>query len=723
MISNIGHSRRTWRRPAAYTATAVAAALVAATLTGTQAAAASPAPAAAALPSVAPAAGTARPTASGGGLPGQLGGSVHYAKAESVCSAPVAFGQAQCMGVKLVPAARTTPGAVAYKVPTGQGLRGPASGFSPTALADAYGYNPKTPRPKQTVAIIDAFSNPKARFDLDSFDKHYGLPQETARSLRIVNQRGGTKLPKANKDWSLEIATDLEAVRGVCNTCRILLVEAHSATQGNLGAAVDRAARMGATEISNSYGAPEQHPGAARYRKVYRRWARAYNHPGVLVTASAGDNGWDDWDRANATGGRSGNAAAFPATAPGVLSVGGTHLVLNAKGQRLSETVWNNHGHEDLNAYAASPKLATGGGCSKIFAAPAWQKSLRAYRATRCGGMKSVADVAALADPYTGYDIFDRTNGGWLTTGGTSLAAPLIAAMAALSGGSHNALHPQATPYANARAFGKKARWDVTDTHRIAGGNGFCGGDFARHCGNVVFKKYTGGGIKTHNPNALGFGLLDCSFRARGNKNAAGSSTQCNAAPGFDGPTGVGTPRTLRLFDQSNPALHTLLPAARLHTAQRYIIRAHAKVAGAKVVSYLWKFGDHTISHRRVARHAYARPGTYHVTVEATDTFHQTTVRHLVVRVGLKAKVHVVAPRVAHPRVVRTFSARGSRDVNTGGRIVRIVWHFGDGHSKAGWVAQHAYAHPGRYRVVLKLKDTAGVVTKYVFRVRVLKRA
>lgn len=708
---------RTWRRLAAITATAVTALLVASTATAT-AAGSAPAPTTAtgastpALPSVG-AEGGAQRTPVQGGLP-SAGGSVRFGKIEPMCSAPIEFGYAQCMGIKLVQTSRATPGAVGYITPDAA-LRGPAGGYSPHALASAYGYNPSKPRRHQVVAIIDAFNNPSARFDLNTFDRKYGLPQETKRSLRIVNQRGGTKLPPKNANWAGEIALDLEAVRGVCHTCRILLVLAWNNHQLNLGKAVNRAVRMGATVISNSYGSPEQ----PRFAAYYRRAAKAYNHPGVIITGASGDFGWYDWDRANSNQ-RSGNAASFPETAPGVIAVGGTRLRLNAAGQRVAETVWNDHGHEDgANTYAPS-KLASGGGCSRIFKAPAWQKHIRGYGAAGCGGKKLLNDVSALADPYTGYDVYDRVNGGWFTSGGTSLAAPLVAAMAALSGGSHGAATPQATPYANARGYGKHARWDVVNNGKIAGGNGYCGGDAPRHCGKVVFN---GTNHKTHNPNTLGFGLVDCSFPARGNRNVVRINPECNAVHGFDGPSGVGTPMSLRLFDKSNPTLRVNLPRpVRLHTAQKYVIRARVAVPGAKGAGYLWRFGDGTVSHRKAAHHAYARKGTYRVIAEVSDTYFQTTVKRFKIRVGYKAQLHVKAPRRMYVGVVRAFSAKGSRDINTGGRIVSVVWHFGDGHSKGGLVAKHHYTHRGRYHVVLKVKDNAGIVTKHAFTVRVKRR-
>src|SRR5205823_14448653 len=72
-----------------------------------------------------------------------------------------------------------------------------------------------------------------------------------------------------------------------------------------------------------------------------------------------------------------------------------------------------------------------GSGCSKYIAKPSWQ--------TDCGGgHRTVADVAAVADPNTGVAVYDSTRfqgiAGWLVFGGTSVAAPIVASVYALAG-------------------------------------------------------------------------------------------------------------------------------------------------------------------------------------------------------------------------------------------------------------------------------------------------
>src|SRR5208282_1767119 len=100
-----------------------------------------------------------------------------------------------------------------------------------------------------------------------------------------INEQGKTSpLPAANASWSGEISLDLDMVSAMCPDCKILLVEANSASLADLGAAVNAAASLGAVAISNSYGGSEYSGDTASATE----W---YAHPGVLVTASTGDSG------------------------------------------------------------------------------------------------------------------------------------------------------------------------------------------------------------------------------------------------------------------------------------------------------------------------------------------------------------------------------------------------------------------------------------------------
>ncbi|MGB7589590.1 MAG: S8 family serine peptidase, partial [Solirubrobacterales bacterium] len=261
---------------------------------------------------------------------------------------------------------------------------------------------PKAASSPQTIAIVDAYDDPRIASDLNAYSTMYGLPlcSGTNPCFEKVNQSGvAGSYPSANSGWALEIALDVEVAHATCPNCKILLVEANSASLANLAAAVNTAAALGAKEISNSYG------GSEFSSEVSGIYASAYNnHPGVAVTVASGDNGYGSF--------------GFPAAAPNVIAVGGTTLTLGTGNTYGSESVWS----------------GTGSGCSNYVSATSWQSFL-----TACTGKRGVADVAADADPSTGAAVYDTVRyqgrSGWFQVGGTSLSSPLIAAIYALAGG------------------------------------------------------------------------------------------------------------------------------------------------------------------------------------------------------------------------------------------------------------------------------------------------
>jgi hypothetical protein len=291
------------------------------------------------------------------------------------------------------------------------------------------------------------------------------LPACGAGCFTKVNQTGGSTPPAVNASWGQEIALDIDMVAAACPNCKILLVEASSASMANLGIAVNTAVSMGAVAVSNSYGGAESGSDTG-YDATY------YNHPGVAITASSGDNGY---------------GVEYPAASPFVTAVGGTTLTPAAGG--FTQTAWN----------------GAGSGCSAYSAKPTWQQDTGCAR-------RSVADVAAVADPSTGVAVYDSTaNGGqsgWLVFGGTSVASPLVAGTYALAG------KPTAgsVPASYAYAAPQGALTDVT-----SGSNGTCSGSYL-----------------------------------------------CTAGTGYDGPTGLGTPNGTAAFTGSTvtpPPTPTPTPA------------------------------------------------------------------------------------------------------------------------------------------------------------------
>lgn len=307
-------------------------------------------------------------------------------------------------------------------------------GYGPAQFLGAYGLTGKTLAKNQIIAVIDAYDHPYIQNDLRKYSQAFGIQVLPACNGSIaasavpcfkkVDQDGGMAYPAQDPSWALEIALDVEVAHAVCQNCKILLVEARSATYDDLMTAVDRALAMGATVVSNSYGSGE-FSGQSAYDAHF-------NHPGIAFTVSSGDAGY---------------GAQYPASSPYVTAVGGTSLVMAANNTYGSESAWN----------------GSGSGCSQYSKKPVWQKDISC--ATR-----TVADVSAVADPATGAAIYSTAPytgmRGWFKMGGTSLSSPLIAGVYGLAGDMGGSLMASSLPYSR---YSSKLISDIQ-----GGSNGSC---------------------------------------------------------------------------------------------------------------------------------------------------------------------------------------------------------------------------------------------------------
>jgi hypothetical protein len=322
------------------------------------------------------------------------------------------------------------------------------AGYGPADLTSAYAV--PAGGAGRTVAIVDAYGAPTVEADLAVYREAYGLPACTIANgcLRVVNQDGETSpLPPPDQGWAAETSLDVDMASAICPSCEILLVQATTNAIDDLAASVDTAARLGADSISNSYGSLEF--------AAQEQFEEHYHHPGRPVVASAGDSGY---------------GVSFPASSAYVTSAGGTKLVRDGSG--WSESVWS----------------GTGSGCSAYVAKPSWQTD------AHCP-MRMLNDVAAVADPETGVAVYDTySQPGWITLGGTSVSAPIIAAMYAM-----------------------------TDTTGTEGGES----PWLHHPAGA-FRDVTTG------TNVPGISAATC-----------GGDYLCTGTAGYDGPTGWGTPQGL----------------------------------------------------------------------------------------------------------------------------------------------------------------------------------
>lgn len=336
-----------------------------------------------------------------------------------------------------------------------QALATPPSGYGPADLQSAYnlGSTSASAGTGETVAIVDAFNDPNADSDLAVYRSQFGLPACTTANgcFAQLNEQGQTSpLPATNTDWAEEESLDLDMVSAICPNCGIDLVEASTNSLINLGTAEDTAVGvLHAAFVSNSWGAKAALTDAAD--------GSYFNHPGTVITFSAGDSGY---------------GPSYPASSQFVTAVGGTTLTRTSGGRGWTETAWG----------SASGGEGTGSGCT-VNGKPSWQADAGCAQRTD-------NDVAAVADPNTGVAVYDSQPlsglpAGWQVLGGTSAASPIIAATYALAGQPAASTYPSLYPYRHLSDL-----FDVT-----SGADGTC------------------------TPAYL-----------------------CAAEPGYDGPTGLGTP-------------------------------------------------------------------------------------------------------------------------------------------------------------------------------------
>jgi kumamolisin len=239
------------------------------------------------------------------------------------------------------------------------------------------------------IAIVDAYDYPAAASDLQVFSKQFGLPDCTVTGCFSVMYASGTK-PPADCGWNQEAALDIEWAHAMAPAAKIVLVEAASASLGDLLTAVTKASQIpGVTQVSMSWGS-----GEFVFESFYDSY---FNKSGVSFFAASGD-----------TGGKT----IWPGVSPNVISAGGTRVNRSATdGSFASETAWS----------------GSGGGASKYEQRPAYQNVVRGI----VGSKRGTPDFSFDADPSTGVSVYDSILCSgyqyWMVFGGTSVSAPSLA--------------------------------------------------------------------------------------------------------------------------------------------------------------------------------------------------------------------------------------------------------------------------------------------------------
>ena len=287
---------------------------------------------------------------------------------------------------------------------------------------------------------------PERRIRPEGYDEEFGIPECTSGDgcFTKVNQDGETSDPpfptstaeleaarkgtSAEREkaaealgWGVEISLDIEAAHATCQGCDIVLVEADSTAYENLETAEHTAAELGADEISNSWGGPEA--GETPSMEA----ASPFNHPGIVITASAGDDGYLSWDaRYSMERGYADSPPPHPTSSPSAAPASPSPPTTTGAKRPCGTAT----GPAAGAAASSSPPRP---GSSRY---PTGRRSAVAKNAP---SPMSSAD----ADPYTGFAVHDTSTSceyqyeeakvkhveHWCIIGGTSLASPVIAAV------------------------------------------------------------------------------------------------------------------------------------------------------------------------------------------------------------------------------------------------------------------------------------------------------
>ena len=343
-------------------------------------------------------------------------------------------------------------------------------GYTAAQLRTAYGI-PSTVAHHQdgkgvTVAIIDAYASPTIVSDTNQLAALNSEPQLAA------GQYSETDLgPFDLQDecgpavWNEEETLDVAAVHSMAPGANIHYVGAQDCDTG-IDAAINNVLQHHSADIvSNSYGDTGEDGLGDEVALEHSLFLQAALE-GIGFYFSSGDDGDDVID------GLPHPEPDYPSSDPLVTSVGGTDLAVNSANGYLFETSWGDD--SDSVDFSTSPSSYTealpgdfifggGGGVSALFTEPLYQRlAVPRSLATLNGAtpMRVVPDVAAVADPETGFGIVFQ--GAFEVFGGTSLAAPVFAGFQAVASQHRRSAIGFANPLLYLLGLGRNVFHDVT---------------------------------------------------------------------------------------------------------------------------------------------------------------------------------------------------------------------------------------------------------------------
>jgi subtilase family serine protease len=371
--------------------------------------------------------------------------------------------------------------------------------LTPYTIREAYGVEPLAEQgwtgKGQTVIDVVSFGSPTLQQDMKVYDQTFNLPPVNLQIMSPLHEaQSGSQ--KDISGWAGETTLDVQIIHAIAPDAKIVVLTSPvDETEGTIGLPEFRQLVQYALNnklgyiFSQSWGASEltlqNKAGQQELQKWNTLFQQATTQQKATFFSSSGDEGATDYADLNAQQVAKVPTTSFAADSPWVTAVGGT-TILPQGNNTFTERVWN------------SGDGASGGGFSRFYAEPSYQKTLPNSMQNELQNRRGVPDVAAAADPSTGLAIYE--DGQWTMAGGTSAAAPVWAGIMAI---------------ANQRA-GHPLGFINPTLYKLAAGSSY----------NQDFHDITEGDNHYAPTNVSGY----------------------SAAPGWDPTTGLGTPKANKLI-------------------------------------------------------------------------------------------------------------------------------------------------------------------------------
>ena len=260
-------------------------------------------------------------------------------------------------------------------------IKGPDAGYTPVAVANSFNFPVQNGHDGtgHTAAII--IDSDVLNSDLTSFFGYFPITRTGTITREIVSGTGAI-----NGDVD-ETALDTETIGALAPGANIILYLIGQLSLADIDGAANKIVSDNTADVVNmSFGGNEITD------KTFHAALLQGNAEGITFSASSGDSG------------SNGGTVSWPAVDPHVIALGGTDITYSG-GQYNHTQAWN----------------SSGGGVSKIYAIPSYQKGISGKASKTKRNVPDVAYPAYYTDTYV--------SGGWVGLQGTSWSSPIYVAL------------------------------------------------------------------------------------------------------------------------------------------------------------------------------------------------------------------------------------------------------------------------------------------------------